>query len=83
MAIFQLVSDWLFDRPIKPLEVPLPIFLWSNAGVFSELIRECYSTLLPGLFFVGTRGLSTGFLFSIPCRNSYIPGYQIVAHYQL
>ena len=81
--ICQLVSDWLFDRPIKLLEVPIPIFLWSSAGIFSELIGECYSTLLPGLFFVGTMGLSTGFLFSIHCRNSYIHGYQIVAHCHL
>ena len=39
--------------------------------------------LLPGRCSVGTVGSSTSFLFSIRCKNSYIPGYQIVAHYRL
>ena len=39
--------------------------------------------LLPDRWFVGTEGLSTDFLFSISCKNSYIPGYRIVAHCRL
>ena len=63
--------------------VHIPTFLWLNADIFLELIRESYYILMHGRFFVGTVGLSTGFLFSIHCKNSYMPGYQIVAHCRL
>ena len=59
--ICQLVSGWLFNRPIKPIVVPLPIFLWSNVRVFSKLIGESYLMLLPGHCSVGTVGSSTSF----------------------
>ena len=78
--ICKWVSNWLFYRSIKPLVVPLPISLWPIACVFSELVGESYLMLLSGRCFMGTVGSSTGFLFSIRCKNSYILGYQIAAH---
>ena len=59
--ICQFISGWLFYKPIKPLEVPLPIFLWSSVDIFSKLIGESYLTLLPSRSSMGTMGSSTGF----------------------
>ena len=35
-----LGSGWLFYRPIKSLEVPLPIFLWQSVDVFFRVNRS-------------------------------------------
>ena len=67
--ICQLVFGWLFCRPIKPLVVPLPIFLWLNAVVFLELIGKSYLMLVPDRCSVGTMASSTSFLFSICCKK--------------
>ena len=55
----QLVSGWLFCRPIEILVVPLPIFLWLNADAFSNVLGEFCWMILLGRCFVGTAGLNT------------------------
>ena len=72
---------WLFCRPITLLVVLLPIFLWLNVNIFSELIGVFYYMFPPGCCFMGTAGSSIGFLFLIRCKSSYIPDYRIMAHY--
>ena len=52
----QSAFGWLSCRPIKPLVVHLPTFLWLNVGVFSKLIGKSYYMFLSGCCYVGTVG---------------------------